>query len=470
MHLLALRRSLPFFVALMVAACVDLGPPAPATGDGSIVVTVRGLPAGAPSGVSVTGNGATYNVVETADLPVDAGNYTVAAIPVQVGSTTWYPNFTSQSTVLAHNQVWVVTVRYGRLPVSGTYVAELDLFDSAMVAFMSARNIGAGTLAISSAGQPGYRRGFGWRDSARTVPISPNAIMRLASNSKPLTAAAIRRLASDGRFSLGTRVFEFLGIVPSGAVIDPRIYDVTIQHLLEHTGGWNRNIAGDIMFQTRDVSQALGLTVPPTREQIAAYMMTRALQHTPGSATSYSNFGYMLLGLIVEKVTGDRLIDYVREYLFPSAMAAEVTEAHTLRNERDTREPFYSDPYKGCSVFVMDACALVPWPDGGWHIESFGGAGGLAASAPAMAAFLGSYWINGQPRTPGPNATFTFFGSLDGTFTMTRQRDDGTNLVALFNQRTDPSGLSYNEIEQVLDAAANRVTALRSLSWTASTP
>ena len=452
-----MRRALDCIVLLAVVACADRAPVAPIVGDATIDITIVGLPAGAIANVTVDGNGSSRIVTGSTTVPLPAGTYTISAGSLQYGAATWYPNLASRSVEIGSGQRWPMRIRYGRLPVSGAHQPGLDLFDSAMVAFMTARHIGAGTVSVSRAGSALYRRAFGWRDSARTELLSPNALMRLASNSKPVTAAAIRRLVSQGQLTLDAKAFTFLGLSPAGMVADSRIYDITIQHLLDHTGGWNRNIAGDFMFKSRDISRALGISSPPTKTQVAQWVMTQPLQSAPGATSSYSNFGYLVLGLIIEKVTGQSFIDYARQSFFSGQSANEVVSGHSLRDQRDAREPFYSDPYKGCSVFNVETCVLVPWPDGGWYLEAFDACGGMVASAPAMLTFLDAYWINGQPRLAGASASYTFYGSLDGTFTMMRQRPDGTNIVVLFNQRTDASGLSYQQIQEVLDAVSDRV-------------
>jgi CubicO group peptidase (beta-lactamase class C family) len=444
---------------VLLTACGDL-PTDPTADGGTLEISLVGLPAGAAAGVTISGDAGetSHTLNSSGTINVSPGTYTVNASGVQSGAITWYPNVTTHTVRVAFGQKRNMRVRFSTLPVSGSYVEQLERFDSAMVAFMTARHIGAGTLTISR-GQELYRRSFGWSDSARTALLSPNAMMRLASNSKPVTSAAIRKLVAQGLLTFDTKAFVLLGLTAAGAVTDSRIYDVTVQHLLDHTGGWNRNIAGDVMFKSREISSALGIATPPTKTQVVRWMMTQPLQHTPGSTTSYSNFGYSVLGLIVEKVSGQSFAAYVRQNIFTSAAADEVIEGRSLRVDRDPREPFYSDPYKGCSVFVVSNCVLVPWPDGGWYIEAFDACGGLVASAPAMASFLESYWISGQPRSGG-TGSFTFYGSLDGTFTLMRQRTDAVNIVALFNQRTDPSGLPYEDIKQILDGIADRLPSL----------
>ena len=81
----------------------------------------------------------------------------------------------------------------------------------------------------------------------------------------------------------------------------------------------------------------------------------------------------------------------------------------------------------------------------------------MISNSRAIAKFLQAYWISGEPRV-GDGETWWFFGSLDGTFTLAYQRPDGVNLVALFNQRADASGLSYDVIQTLLDSATDSIT------------
>ncbi|MEX2154986.1 MAG: serine hydrolase domain-containing protein [Gemmatimonadaceae bacterium] len=456
MRLRVRHRHLAIALAAFLAACGERSVTGLPANSGRLAVSILGLPSVPSGAVSVSGSGTTYSITGTATFVLPVGTYTLSAAQAHIGGAPWYPNASSQTVTVTLGETQSARVRYGALPVGGAFVAHLDAFDSAMVAFMNARHVGAGTLTISRQGRVLYSRAFGWRDSARTQTLAPNALMRLASNSKPVTSAAIWTLVSQGHLALDTKAFALLALTPPGSVGDARINDITVKHLLDHTGGWNRSVAGDFMFKSRDISRALGISTPPSKTQIAQWAMTQPLQHAPGATVQYSNFGYLLLGLIVEKVTGQSFVDYVRQNLFTSAAASEVIAGKSLRADRDAREPFYADPYKGCSVFVIDTCVLVPWPDGGWYLESFDACGGLVTSAPAMASFLESYWISGAPRSTVGSASYTFYGSLDGTFTLTRQRPDGANLVALFNQRTDASGLAYEEIRQVLDAVADK--------------
>ena len=361
------------------------------------------------------------------------------------------------------------------LPMSGEFVPELAAFDDAMQDYMKTRSIKAGALAVMRNGELLYERGFGWLDEAMTIELPPDALFRLASVVKPVTAAAIKKLIAEGSISASDHVFCLsrtsgciLDTVPAGTP-DPNAENITVQHLLDHRGGWDRDVSGDPMFSAIPIANEMGISSPPSQEQLAEYMLGRPLDFAPGAQYAYSNFGYLLLGLIVEDVTGISYTDYIQQHIFvPNGVAAtEVELGRSLPAFRNPREPWYSDP--GSTNNVFNPTELVPWPDGGFHVEAFEAHGGLIASSAAIAQFLKAYWIDGDPRS-GNGQTGTFFGSMPGTTTMARQRPDGVNIVALFNQRADASGLDYFLIDDQLDAVADGITDWPENSSTATEP
>src|SRR5262249_39147993 len=146
-------------------------------------------------------------------------------------------NLAGQSRYLA---VWT---RDLPLPVSGTAVPDLAAFDRAMLTYMKERGVRAGALAVMKDGRLILQRGYGWaaRDGSRQV--QPDDPFRLASVTKPFTAAAVRNLIRRGKLSLDTRVFALLGVKPPpGRFADPRLAHVTVRHLLDHRGGWDRDV------------------------------------------------------------------------------------------------------------------------------------------------------------------------------------------------------------------------------------
>ncbi len=347
------------------------------------------------------------------------------------------------------------------LPMTGFAAVGLRHFDGVMQDFMAARGIPAGALAISRNGRTRYRRGFGWLDREGTHATPPDALFRLASVSKPITATAIQLLVAEEQLRLGDSVFCLSGppclldIAPVGTP-DPRTSAITVGHLLDHRGGWDQEMSGDPTFDEIEIADALGVRSPPGRHAIVRHVLGKPLDFDPGTKRAYSNFGYLLLGLVVERVAGVPFTQFVQDRIFaPIGVGArEIELGRSLPEDRNPREPWYSDTGFGRSVF--DPERLVPRPDGTFHVEGSQGKSGLIASTPALLAFLNRYWISGHPRVRGEQYQFHFYGSLPGTFTFVWQRHDGVNVVALFNQRRDASGLDYRpDIRKVLGGAVD---------------
>jgi CubicO group peptidase (beta-lactamase class C family) len=185
-------------------------------------------------------------------------------------------------------------------------------------------------------------------------------------------------------------------------------------------------------------------------------MAGEPLQFDPGSKSVYSNFGYCLLGRVIERVSGRTYVNCVRPQILAPLAVRSMALARSLPRDRNPREPFYSDPGLGRNVVEPDSPRPVPAPDGTFYIEAMDAHGGLIASAPDVARFLNAYDVDGMP-VAGRKAAGSFFGSLPGTFTLGLRRADGVVIVALFNQRTDPSGLDYYQIREILGKAADGV-------------
>ena len=176
-----------------------------------------------------------------------------------------------------------------------------------MEQFMSARKVPGGALAVVKDRRLVYARGYGWADREGEEPVKAESLFRIASISKPVTSAAIMRLVEAGKLSLDKHVAELVAVepvVPEGKKPDPRLQEITIRQCLQHTGGWNRDVSGDPMFRSVDIARAVGAPAPARQEAIIRYMFGQPLDFAPGASYAYSNFGYCLLGRVIEKVTG----------------------------------------------------------------------------------------------------------------------------------------------------------------------
>ncbi|NII52805.1 serine hydrolase domain-containing protein [Luteibacter sp. SG786] len=159
---------------------------------------------------------------------------------------------------------------------------------------------GASLLVVRD-GVPLVRRGYGFADLEHRTPASPQTDYRLASVSKQFTAAAILLLAQDGKLSLGDRARRWLPELP------PVANDITIAQLLSHQGG---------LVDYEDVMQAD--TKVPLRDKDVLDLMAKTdrLYFKPGTSYRYSNGGYAMLALIVQKASGLSFQDFLRVRIF----------------------------------------------------------------------------------------------------------------------------------------------------------
>ena len=128
------------------------------------------------------------------------------------------------------------------IPISGAAVPGMESYDQTITDFMRKHAIPGGEVAVLRDGKLIYARGFGYADVENKTPVQPDALFRIASVSKPITAAAIMKLVEEGKLGLDGRVAPFVAhLTPApGATVDPRWEQITIRHLLNHSGGVHR--------------------------------------------------------------------------------------------------------------------------------------------------------------------------------------------------------------------------------------
>lgn len=152
--------------------------------------------------------------------------------------------------------------------------------DQIIVDFMQQQDITGGSLAICFHGNLIYTQGYGLANSG--LKALSSSLFRLASISKTITAVIILKLVEDGKLKLDQKIFGQNGILkkykPSGKG-DKRLLKITVRHLLQHSGGWNRDQVGDAVFwklpkKKNDDSYS--------DEALIRYMLSRKLQFTPG--------------------------------------------------------------------------------------------------------------------------------------------------------------------------------------------
>jgi CubicO group peptidase (beta-lactamase class C family) len=345
---------------------------------------------------------------------------------------------------------------------TGTRVPKLDGLDAAMQRFMQQYDVRAGSLAVARVGKTVFERAYTW--SEPNTPITqPNSPFRLASVSKLFTAAAIYELVKAKKLSLDLKVFPWLGYDQAALPdqkIDARLKTITVQHLIDHKGGWDLAAAKfDPMYRMREIARKLGLHAAPSRLDIARFMVGEPLQVAPGSQYHYSNFGYLMLGIAAEKATGMSYFEVVKQRVTGPLGIDDVFPARTSKDLRLPGEPVYEQPGTGLTPEFPDRDVRVPLPYGGedWLTESKEPNGGLAATAGAVARAIGHYAVWSFGVRPAKQ-TWTRFGDMAGTVCYATSRKDGLDFCFIINTRNfngakDAPGDTAKAIDAVLDSA-----------------
>jgi CubicO group peptidase (beta-lactamase class C family) len=268
---------------------------------------------------------------------------------------------------------------------TGLYVPQLTNFDAAMLNLMSTYNVPGGQLAITYHGRLVYNRGFGFANTETQDSVYPNSLFRIASVSKPVTAVALMKLFEQGLVHLDAKVFGSNGILDDAIyqnILDPLDTTITVRMLLQHSGGWNRSISGDPMFNAYNIAATMGVSSPPSPSVVIQYMLShKMLDFTPGTQSHYSNFGFCVLGRVIEKVTGQTYEGYVvNNILIPLGITDMQLGFNLLANQLTNEVNYYDYPEAPFANSIYNNSTLVPWPYGGFNLEFMDSHGGWVSS------------------------------------------------------------------------------------------
>jgi N-acyl-D-amino-acid deacylase len=284
------------------------------------------------------------------------------------------------------------------IPATGTAIPGMSSVDAVVRGVMKRHAVPGAAVAITQNGRLVYARGFGYADNATKELVAPDALFRIASLSKAVTAAATLKLVEDGLLTLADHPLDVLSDLepPAGATVDPRWSQITVRMLLTHAGGWDREQSFDPMFRPGIAAAAVGAQAPASAETVIRYMLGQPLDFDPGTRYAYSNFGYAVLGRMIERVTEQAYDAYVRAGILTPAGIERMQLGSTRRADRAPGEVVYHYPGSTASVFPGDGS--VPWPYGGFYIEAMDAHGGWIASTVDLLRFIAA--VDGLP-TPG---------------------------------------------------------------------
>ncbi len=310
-----------------------------------------------------------------------------------------------------------------------------------------------------------FSKGYGWADREKKEEMTPRHILRMASVSKLITAVGIMKLWEQGRLSLGDKVFGPEGILcyPEWTAIikDSLYYDITIEHLLRHKGGFSTK-GGDPMFSTRSIMVQNRLTTPPDHETLVRTQIGKPLAFVPGETQEYSNFGFLLLSMVIEAVTGSDYESWMQENVLKPAGC---TDFHIVNNYYQDKYPdevrYYVQPDDKPVSEYNNSGRTVERCYGGNDIHALSGAGAWAASTAELCRFVAT--IDGRPQVPDiisvesvrrmtewfdrdtfslgwndtkPTGEWTRTGTFSGTSALVKYFPDGECWVMITNTST----------------------------------
>ncbi len=264
--------------------------------------------------------------------------------------------------------------------------------DQQIKEFMNKWDIVGASVAIVKNERLIYTKGFGYADKENSEKVEPRHLFRVASVSKLITAIAVMKLVEEGNLNLTDTVFGENGILYNNDfldICDERILGITIENLLNHTSGWS-NKKGDPMFLNISIAREMDKELPIEVETIVEYVLkNRKLDYSPGKKSIYSNFGYALLGLIIEEVTKTSYEDYVITQILNPLGIYDMHLGKSLPEERYENEVKYYGLKKERQVLSSFGTGeKVPKFYGGNSIETLGSAGGWVATPTELMKLL----------------------------------------------------------------------------------
>ena len=267
-------------------------------------------------------------------------------------------------------------------------IPELRRLDHAIDSFMQFWSLHGTSLAIVRNDSLVYAKGYGMADER--TPMTPGTCFRLASVSKLLTAIGIMRLQEEGKLFLDTPVFGPCGILSEYDpwIRDENYYLITVEHLLRHQGGFTAR-GGDVMFSTLTFMRNHGLSTPPSPSLLVQKQVARRLAFEPGTWQEYSNFGYLLLSLAIEKASGLSYEDFMQQEVFgPAGCLGFRIGGNYLSDRLPGETRYYMQPDSELVPSFDGRFANVEKCYGGNDITGLLGAGAWTGSAPELARLV----------------------------------------------------------------------------------
>jgi CubicO group peptidase (beta-lactamase class C family) len=306
-------------------------------------------------------------------------------------------------------------------------------------AFLREHGVGGMSIAYGRDGTVDFEQGYGFADVDGKEPVTPQHRFRIASISKPFTATAVMMQVEKGRLKLSDKIWGAKGLL--GGDYDGDLAAITIDHLLTHTSGGWANDKNDPMFKH---------IAKKHDELIAWTLANQKLTHPPGTHFAYSNFGYCVLGRVLEKLSGKSYAEHLEEAVFAPCGITSMRIAGNTLADRQPPEVMYLTEKSG-AAYTMNVSRMDS--HGGW-IATAGDLVRFASQLPKLlnaesietmtTSGINKGYARGWNVNPVPNWWHT--GSLPGTSTIMVRTAKGYCWAGLLNGGKDGLGLALDKL------------------------
>lgn len=325
---------------------------------------------------------------------------------------------------------------------------DIASIDQMAANWMTQNNMPGLSLAVSKDGKLVYAKGYGMANKESREEVTTASQFRLASVSKLITSVAVMKLIQDGKVSMDQKVFGPNGILGTTYGTQPYkqyVTDITVSDLLHHTaGGWGQDNDPAFLDVTMDKTAVMNWTIN-----------NLSLPKKPGTAFAYSNFGYMLLSQIIEKISGKSYPQFVQDEILTKVGAAHTFIAADKQSDKLEQEVIYygqgGDVPVVYQMNLSRADGAMGWMSTPTDLLRFVTAVDSSSTRPDI---LSLATIKTMVTTTASSAGLGFnfgcgwavegeewywWGSLPGTFAILYRHRNGICIAAAANSRLQPN-------------------------------
>jgi CubicO group peptidase (beta-lactamase class C family) len=345
-------------------------------------------------------------------------------------------------------------------PATATIVERVDEYMQAELRV----NGFSGTILLARKGAPIVAKGYGAANAEWSIPNTPRTKFRLGSITKQFTSMAVMQLQQQGKLKVQDPVCQYL--TPCPATWKP----ITIHHLLTHSSG--------IPSYTNSPSYLTTMMVPKTVDQMVAGFRDLPLEFEPGSQYKYNNSGYFLLGVLLEKVTGQPYERVLADQIFtplgmadsgydsPARILPLRASGYSRQGSASTNAPYLdmAQPFAAGALYstVED---LLKWDQALYTDKLLPS----AARTEMFTPFKGNYAYGWQVPSPSPQ-TFgrrqvAHGGGINGFSTMIiRLPEENVTSIVLSNVQQAQTGRIARDLLAILFGEPYKVAVARTVA------